>query len=286
MGVSGQYLTAGCRPPDEPAPYEAEPGSRVYPKAGCPVTIPLSFLETRFLQESGILNRKSLMSNNLIQRHISIRWYEACPWTLGLSTVMLLLNLGLLFWTPNAENVLNWLQYDRSAIVEGQLWRLVTGNLVHWSAEHFLLDVAVFLFIGCLYERSLGNSYPWILFLTGMAVGASALIFLPQMALYRGLSGVDSGLFAAVLCLECGQAQRDRRNWLFLLPAVGIFVLKLGYESATGRMFFGTESLGDLGQPVPLAHAAGAFAAVLFFGLQHLRSGRFFERRWHPTKIA
>lgn len=221
------------------------------------------------------------MCNNPMKPLSSNRWYTTCPWTLGISTVMLLLNLGLFFWLQSAENVLNWLQYDRSAIVEGQLWRLVTGNLVHWSAEHFLLDVAVFLLIGCLYERSLGNSYLWILFLTGLVVGASALIFLPQMATYRGLSGVDSGLFAAVLCLECVEAVRDRRHWLFLLPVVSVFALKLVYESATGQMFFGTESLGDLGQPVPLAHTSGAFAAIVFFGLQHLRSKEIF----HPLSL-
>jgi len=41
--------------------------------------------------------------------------------------------------------------------------------------------------------------------------------------------------------------------------------VKLGFEVTTGGMFFGTESLGDIGQPVPLAHLSGAvFASACF----------------------
>jgi hypothetical protein len=42
-----------------------------------------------------------------------------------------------------------------------------------------------------------------------------------------------------------------------------IFVAKIFWESTTGRMFFGTESLGDIGVPIALAHVAGTAAAIL-----------------------
>ena len=201
----------------------------------------------------------------------SNRSCTACPWTLGLSAAMLLFNLGLFSSAPSGmENLLTWLEYDRSAILQGQPWRLLTGNLVHWSAEHFLLDIGAFLVVGFLYERSFGRYYPLMLLLTGLFVGVSALILLPEMATYRGLSGVDSGQFCAALCLECGLAARNPRQSIFLFPAAGIFIVKVLYECLTGQMFFGTELLGDLGQPQPLAHAAGAIGAVVFFGLRIL----------------
>lgn len=37
------------------------------------------------------------------------------------------------------------LQYDRQAIADGQLWRVVTGHLVHIGLEHLAWDAAVFL---------------------------------------------------------------------------------------------------------------------------------------------
>ena len=100
--------------------------------------------------------------------------------------------------------------------------------------------------------------------LAGLAVGGGMLLFLPQMSLYRGLSGVDSGQFAAAVCAEVCLARRDVRRWLWIAPAAALFLLKIVSECATGQMFFGTESLGDIGDPVPLAHAAGTVAAVVF----------------------
>ena len=56
------------------------------------------------------------------------------PWTLCLCALLLLLNLGLFPWAPAAfADLAGWLQYDRAAILQGQLWRLLTGNLVHWG---------------------------------------------------------------------------------------------------------------------------------------------------------
>ncbi len=157
------------------------------------------------------------------------------------------------------------LQYDREAVMHGELWRLVTGNLVHWSLEHFCLDVGAFLVLGILYEPSLRRSsvpFGRFLFVVALLIGVTLFAFVPGMNMYRGLSGVDSGVFAAGLLMEAAAAKRDPRRWIFVGPALVIFTVKIGFECGTGRLFFGTASLGDLGQPVPLAHAAGAVAGI------------------------
>ncbi len=172
-------------------------------------------------------------------------------------------NVGLFPHVPEALSQLpSALQLDRQAILQGQLWRLATGNLVHWSAEHFLLDVGAFLVVGLMYERYLKRQYPWILLASALAVGCGVLLFLPEMGVYRGLSGVDSGQFAAALCAEIFLAARRPRRWIWALPAATIFVIKIAYECCSGQMFFGTESLGNIGLPTPLAHAAGTVAAL------------------------
>ena len=128
-----------------------------------------------------------------------------CPWTLGLCAAMLLANVGLLPHAAEAgRSLLEWLEFDRQAILQGQLWRLITGNLVHWSVEHFLLDVGPFLIVGLLYERPVRRQYPWFLLGSALAIGASVLVFLPAVETYRGLSGVDSGQFALAVCVELG----------------------------------------------------------------------------------
>ena len=181
---------------------------------------------------------------------------------------MAVLNLGLFPFASGALGPLvEWMQFDRQAILHGQLWRLLTGNLVHWSVEHFFLDVGAFAIVGLLYERHLSRHYPWILLAAGLAVGCGMLVLLPEMATYRGLSGVDSGQFAAALCVECRLAGRQARRWVWVAPAAVIFTVKIFYECLSGQMLFGTESLGNIGLPIPLAHVAGASVAVIFLAV-------------------
>ncbi|MCD4727486.1 MAG: rhombosortase [Pirellulales bacterium] len=191
------------------------------------------------------------------------RWWKDRVWTLGLCAAMVVMNLGLLPHAPAAaRSLLDYLQFDRAAILHGQIWRLLTGNLVHWSLEHFLLDVGVFLAIGLMYEPARRRQYPWLLLAAALSVGLSVLSFLPEMSIYRGLSGVDSGQFVLALAVEFQLARTERRRWLWLAPVLGIFTLKIVSETVSGQMFFGTESLGNIGLPTPLAHAAGATAVL------------------------
>jgi hypothetical protein len=94
------------------------------------------------------------------------------------------------------------------------------------------------------------------------------MVLLPEMQTYRGLSGVASGQFAAALCAEATLARRDRSRWLWLAPVAAVFAAKILFEIGTGQMFFATQSLGNIGVPVPLSHAAGIAGALgLLMGL-------------------
>ena len=42
--------------------------------------------------------------------------------------------------------------YERAAVDGGELWRLVTGNLVHHSASHFVYNVVPLVIAGALIE--------------------------------------------------------------------------------------------------------------------------------------
>jgi len=195
-------------------------------------------------------------------------WWHGREWTLGLCLALVALNFGVMPGAPAwAGSLVSALQFDRSAILGGEIWRLITGNFVHWSPEHFALDVSVFLVVGCLYEPIIRRIYPWLMLAAAGTVGVVLFVFQPELTIYRGLSGVDSGQFAAALGIECFLAWRQSRRWLWVSPAAAIFVLKILYECGTGQLFFGTESLGDIGRPVPLSHAAGVGAVLGFVTL-------------------
>lgn len=179
--------------------------------------------------------------------------------------VLVVLNAGLFVETSTvATDVLLALQFDGRAVREGEVWRVLTANMVHFNRAHFFLDVGVFLVLGLLYERSFARSYPWLLLVLCVASGVSTLLYRSEATILRGLSGVDTGLFAAALCVEFKFAWRDRARWLWVAPAAAIFVAKNAFELATGQSFFSTESLLGPAKLATEAHAAAIAAAVTF----------------------
>ena len=136
-------------------------------------------------------------------------------------------------------------------------WRLLTGHLTHWTGEHLLWDAIAFAAIGLVVE-------PWRrhfaadLACIAVAVSAAVLLTHPASAAYRGLSGVDSGLFA----LAAGQLWRQARSvpqrWLAAAAGLGL-AGKVVFELRTGAVLFvDTQAF----VPLPAAHAAGAAAGA------------------------
>lgn len=143
------------------------------------------------------------------------------------------------------------LQFDRSAIAGGELWRLVTGNLVHYSAGHLAMDLCVVLVAGAMLGRRAWAVAP----AAAIAVGLGLWAFCPEVEIYRGLSGVSVAMAAAAVLAEIVET----RHPAFVLIGLGL-VAKLAVECATGR-FIGT-SIGEMGLPIPAAHVFGAAAGV------------------------
>jgi rhomboid family GlyGly-CTERM serine protease len=152
-----------------------------------------------------------------------------------------------------------WLQFDRSAILQGEIWRTLTGHLTHWSVSHLFWNMLVFLVLAGIIERFSRRQ-----FLACFAAGSliiSLLVFtmLPEMAYYRGLSGIDSGLFMLLLVLLY-RRNADEHNLLHKIPYILLgllFIGKTAFELSTAQTLFVQSS--DLFIPVPLAHMGGAF---------------------------
>ena len=167
-----------------------------------------------------------------------------------------------LYWAPE---VTLWLEYDRAAIAGGELWRLVTGHLTHWSGEHLLWDLLVFAIAAAVWERQ-GKRRCLLACLVGSALAISLAIWLllPQMTLYRGLSGIDCALVAAVAVDSIRQARRQGRLGVaWLLGGVLAFTsFKLVYELVTGLTLF-VDGAADPAINVPLAHVLGGACGLL-----------------------
>ncbi len=186
------------------------------------------------------------------------------PWlTLGLAVIA-----SALLAFPEAASAL---ELDRSAFQKAQLWRIWTGHLTHYGLSHGTWDVAMLLVLGGAMEsgalgvaplrrRSLAQLWLW----SGAAISVAVVVLQPTLDRYRGLSGIDSALYAWLCASLLQQGARDRRPAtvaLSLLALLG-FVGKSLFEQLHQSTLF-VDSLHAGFQPVPLAHLVGAVVGLL-----------------------
>jgi rhomboid family GlyGly-CTERM serine protease len=187
----------------------------------------------------------------------------------AVSSLLFLASVLLLFAMPGTAAVL---AYDRAGVDAGQIWRLLTAHLTHWNSDHLFWDATVFLLLGILCEhRSRARTVACIL-VSGVAITGTLWLFTPELSSYRGLSGIDSALFAMLatwLAIEAVHAG-DRARVTLVLIVTGAFAAKVAFECATGATLF-VDSSGEM-QPVPLAHVIGGVVG-LALGVRGPREG-------------
>jgi rhomboid family GlyGly-CTERM serine protease len=131
------------------------------------------------------------------------------------------------------------LRYDRAAIVDGAVWRLLTGQLVHLSWAHCLLNAGGLLVCAALFPDRFARRWFWVEALViAVGVGLGLLWLDPQLAYYAGLSGVIYGVLIRGALPSAG---RDWRMAIVLLLVVGRLAWQLwvGPDAAEETMIGG-----------------------------------------------
>jgi rhomboid family GlyGly-CTERM serine protease len=187
------------------------------------------------------------------------------------SLLLGLLALGLIFLPRGAD----LLEYDRLSIAQGGIWRLFTCHWTHFSFDHLLWDLLAFLALGAACERQDRKAFFWCLLVSAGAISMAVWIFQPGLAVYRGLSGIDSALFAylAVRVLGKNPVRRNPVRVSAISLVLLLFAGKVIFEMVTGSTLFVTD-LGNGVVPIPMAHLAGA-AAGAGSALAALRASRW-----------
>jgi rhomboid family GlyGly-CTERM serine protease len=177
-------------------------------------------------------------------------------------TLLICAGAALIFGLPALRPLLI---YDRAAIAHGELWRLVTGNLVHLSPAHLCFDLAAFFIAGAIIEVRGYSRFPVLCLTAATFIGIVLYCVEPAMYYYAGLSGVAMAA-VAYLCLH-GLTEKGAWRWLCAAALVGVTV-KLWFELA-----FGKSLLSEVGAqefvPMPLSHLVGTITALLLFVLVH-----------------
>lgn len=164
------------------------------------------------------------------------------------------------------------LVYDRGAIIDGEWWRLWTGNFVHFGWVHFAADTGLWFLIGwaLVYRYRWWLNAGWLV-LMPLAVTLSVFGFDPGMMRYGGLSGANVGLLVMLAFLGWQQSWRD---WFW--PAfLGIHVAELIYEIQLGGRGGGMIKFDDPGIRVAtIAHIGGAVFGIILWGVMNLLGKR------------
>lgn len=174
--------------------------------------------------------------------------------TLSLAVVVL-----AAWWLPGASEAL---QLERTAIVQGESWRPFTAHLTHWTTSHLVWDLAAFALLGTIIERRSCRLLASTLITSAAAIAAAVWWFEPGLATYRGLSGVDSALFSAVV-IAMATESIARRSWGMTLASGAAclgFIAKTCVELGSAAPLFVAPDASF--EPVPLAHLVGALSGV------------------------
>jgi rhomboid family GlyGly-CTERM serine protease len=166
----------------------------------------------------------------------------------------------------SAPSLGDLLCYDRAAILRGELWRLLTGHWVHFSAAHLLWNGVALAIAGGLLEWRRERWAGLLLLLAPLAISGLLLALEPALSRFAGLSGV---VFAALTYLALS-GLREPGSWRqACLVALALLLLKLGHEVVWGRSIFAGGGL----RPVATSHAAGALCGAIAWSVSR-RAGR------------
>jgi len=149
------------------------------------------------------------------------------------------------------------LRYDRAAVEGGEVWRLITGNLVHLNWTHLLLNLTGLVLIWVLFTREWSFRFWCVAFLVcALAVGGGLFAFDPALRWYVGLSGVLHGLFVIALLTD------PYLRWFERVGLLAALAAKIAWEQFHGPTPGVTELIH--GAVVVQAHLYGALGGAVF----------------------
>ena len=168
---------------------------------------------------------------------------------LALCAIALLIQLG-------GNEASEWLRYDREGILNGEVWRLISGHLAHLGWPHLFMNLIGLVLIWLLFGHLIKRSSWLIICVVGtLGISAGMMLFNPELKWYVGLSGVLHGMFVAgaIVSVKAGY-----RAELLLLA---LFTGKLAWEQVVGPLPGSAEFAG--GNVIVDAHLYGAISGLL-----------------------
>ncbi|UAA40170.1 rhombosortase [Paraneptunicella aestuarii] len=165
-----------------------------------------------------------------------------------------------------ASDIQTTLIYDRIAVSAFELWRLITGNLLHTNGFHLILNITGLIILWMLHGDyySPGKYLSLVLF-CGLVVTSAIFLFTPERVWYVGLSGALHGVFAWGIYHDIRRGMKT--GWVLL----AVLIVKIASEQIYGA----NESIAELinANVAIESHLYGAIAGLFVAIMSMLTSG-------------
>ena len=164
-----------------------------------------------------------------------------------------LLSFFLQFWQPQFI-------YTRGTVFQGEVWRIITSQLVHTNWPHYLLNISsVWLFTFLFYTTINFKTFTINLFLLIVAVGVCIHLWEPDILWYAGLSGAIYGLY-----LIGAYSALKSNDYLVGIGTALIILGKVGFDQWLRPIHDNSELIEA--RVVTEAHVYGVCAALVLIG--------------------
>jgi len=230
----------------------------------------------RYLEEPGL--RAAVEQQNRSPVFVGGRWQPSprhAPMVLGmilLAVVMVLLTAmgtnkmaaALMFVDPRHydwSTLAGRLDALSATLAQGQIWRLLTPDFLHFSWSHILFNSVMLWFLGSQVEWFDGRGRLLVLFL-GTSIFSNGLQYLVSGPLFGGLSGVVYGILG-----YCWLSQRRVPRFQFppALVTFSVVWMVIGFTPLT--------SILGMGQMANEAHLGGFVSGVVLAAILPVRNG-------------
>ena len=175
---------------------------------------------------------------------IPVQGYFVTPILIDLNILILLLmfSTGANILWPDSQTVITWGGNFRPMTLEGEWWRLITSNFLHFGIIHLFFNMGALTYIGAILEPRLGRlKFLLAYLLTGITSGIASLWW-HDNAVSAGASGAIFGMFGVFLALlTTNFVEKETRNTT--LRGIGYFVV---YNLIFGAAI-GADNAGHIG---------------------------------------
>ena len=169
--------------------------------------------------------------------------------------ILLLFSISALMGLSQLPSLQGWMQWDHNAIMTGQWWRIVTGNLTHTNLYHLSMNVLGLWIISFIFHAHI-EARQFLLVFISLCLSVAAYFYLPQCKYTSVCLGYCTGLFAFYALVEYRLGRKN--NALLLIGLTAKILWEQWFGSATG-----SEAL--IGAKVAIdAHLFGAISGTIF----------------------